>query len=275
MLIRLALKDLEDYAAWMEKSGIAQGLVQTYSRILKAFYKALPTEKCVDQSILEIWVEQTLKKGCNLGTMNVKIAAVNGLLSFLGHSELRIKPVENLRESGLPVLTRAEYIRLLQTAKMLGKERTYLIIKSLCVLGMRVHEIIFLTVEGVSKGMIDAVSHGVVREIKIPEFFKMELMQYVKEKHMESGPIFVSGNGKPLDRTIVFNDIKQLAQDACVDEEKANPRCLFQLYQSTQEEISRQLESMTEYLYIKLLEQEEITAGWQQQKIEKGKDKEG
>ena len=77
-----------------------------------------------------------------------------------------------------------------------------------------------------------------------------------------SGPIFHTRGGKPLGRTAVTDSIKQLCRDARVPEEKANPRCLKRLWQSTQDGIRTQIDLLVEQACDRLMEAEQLTVGW-------------
>lgn len=46
-------------------------------------------------------------------------------------------------------------------------------------------------------------------------------------------------------------------------EEKANPRCLWKMYLSTQEGIKANLTILLEQAYDRMLEQEQLTTGWE------------
>ena len=65
-----------------------------------------------------------------------------------------------------------------------------------------------------------------------------------------------------LGRTAVTDSIKQLCRDARVPEEKANPRCLKRLWQSTQDGIRTQIDLLVEQACDRLMEAEQLTVGW-------------
>lgn len=260
--MRLTLRDLKNYNNYMQECGRAKSSIESYGKVLSAFYEALPEDKEITKEAIMEWIGEMRENGYSCNTINTKISVLNGLLAYLGKKELSAELIEKPEKTEQMTLTRAEYIRLLRTAKEQEKERTYLLIKSICVLGIRIHEIADITVEGLKAGTIFVNSHGVDREIKIPEIFQKELLQYAAHKNIRKGSVFISGNGNPLNRINIFHDIKRVARDANVDEDKVNPKCLFYLYQSTQNEIMEKLASLAEYSYIKLLEQEEILIGW-------------
>ena len=77
-----------------------------------------------------------------------------------------------------------------------------------------------------------------------------------------SGPLFLTRSGTPVNRVNISSSIKKLCRDARVPEEKGNPRCLLKLYQNTYENIQNSIADLVRQEYLSLLEQEQITAGW-------------
>ncbi len=73
-----------------------------------------------------------------------------------------------------------------------------------------------------------------------------------------------------LGRTAVTDSMKQLCRDARVAEEKANPRCLKHLWQTTQDGFRAQLDRMVEQAWDCLLETEQLSIGWDSSKGVRG-----
>ena len=56
------------------------------------------------------------------------------------------------------------------------------------------------------------------------------LKSYIKEKNIKSGPVFVTKNGKPLDRSNIWSDMKKLCRLTSVSEKKVFPHNLRHLF---------------------------------------------
>ena len=97
---------------------------------------------------------------------------------------------------------------------------------------------------------------------RLPDFLRRELLDYARRESITSGPVFCTKRGKPLGRTAVTDSMKQLCRDARVAEEKANPRCLKHLWQTTQDGFRAQLDRMVEQACDGLLEAEQLSIGW-------------
>ena len=77
------------------------------------------------------------------------------MFSFLGIAHLKPKSLKLQQQVYCPEekeLTKAEYARLIHTAKQKGNERLNLVIQTICGTGIRVSELQFITVEAVEKG---------------------------------------------------------------------------------------------------------------------------
>lgn len=145
-----------------------------------------------------------------------------------------------------PELTRSEYHRLLQTAKVLGKERTYMLVKVLGSCNIRIQELPKVTVEALTEGKLTAMANGLRQTIRLPECLRKELLAYAERQGIGSGPIFISRNETPMLRTRVAATIKQLGVEAQIPEEKANACALRRLRMSTMASIESNLELLAE-----------------------------
>ena len=59
------------------------------------------------------------------------------------------------------------------------------------------------------------------------------LVSYIKENNIKSGSVFVSKNGRPLDRSNIWSDMKKLCESAGVSKEKVFPHNLRHLFART------------------------------------------
>ena len=118
-----------------------------------------------------------------------------------------------------PELTRTEYLRLLQTAWTLGRERIDLMVKVLALTGIRVGELPLLTAEAVEMGWLSVSGE----QRPIPGCLRRELLDYIARNGIRSGPVFASRNGRSLQRTQVTAEIQSLGRDARVEAAKCTP----------------------------------------------------
>lgn len=247
----------------MKTNGRTPETLKTYRSRLYQLYDWLPEGKRIYRDTLENWRTALLNDGYAPRTVNLCISAANSLLEMCGRREFQIgKPLEP--ESDIqPELTRTEYLRLLSTARTLGKEREYLMIKVFAATGISVRDLPRLTMEAAQTGKIKLPASVV----HIPDCLGEELLDYAKRKGISSGPLFVTRNRVPYTRNGVTGLIQRLCHDARVPEEKANPRCLKKLYQTTQASIQANIALLVEQSHDRLLETEQLAIGWKQGEV--------
>ena len=259
--LRLTPDDLEAYLDDLSQKGRVSGTLETYRRNILALYDDLPLNKVILSGTLAQWRRDLLENGYSPRTVNARISAANGLVAFLGRRDLQC--VGSLEVDDVqPELTRTEYLRLLTTARALDKERLYLLVKLFGCTGLPLQELPRVTVEALKKGRIAVRCNGIVQRLHLPDFLRKELLAYARREGIASGPLFQTKSGKPLGRTAVTDSIKQLCRDARVPEEKATPRCLKRLWQSTQDAIRTQIDLLVEQACDRLMETEQLTIGW-------------
>lgn len=238
--------------------------IQVYRPKLEAFYHFLPEDKRVAADTLEFWRAALLREGYSPGTANTHVSAANGLLAYLGRRDLQLIGQLDTEEEIQPELSRTEYLRLLATARNLGRERTYLMVKVFALTGIRVSELNRVTVRAVEEGRVLTACDGRAQYVLIPACLQKELAVYLRRVGITAGPVFVTRSGRPMRRTQVSGEIRTLCRDARVDGDKSNPRCLRRLYQVTQERIRDSVQILAEQAHERMLEEEQLTVGWEQ-----------
>ena len=213
---------------------------------------------------LELWRAALLREGYSPGTANTHVSAANGLLAYLGRRDLQLIGQLDTEEEIQPELSRTEYLRLLATARNLGRERTYLMVKVFALTGIRVSELNRVTVRAVEEGRVLTACDGRAQYVLIPACLRKALTVYLRRVGITAGPVFVTRSGRPMRRTQVSGEIRTLCRDARVDGDKSNPRCLRRLYQVTQERIRDSVQILAEQAHERMLEEEQLTVGWEQ-----------
>lgn len=253
--IALFLKDLQD-------RNCAEETLKTYRRILHSFYDYLPEDKRITRDMLACWREDMLAQQYAIRTINTRISVTNSFLEYWDRWEFRLRKPLEILEDIQPELTRAEYLRLLSTAKQLERERVYFLVKVFGSMGLPLHDLPLLTVEALEAGRL-VLSLEI---IYIPDCLRTELLDYAKRNGILAGPIFITRSGRVMSRTNITMDIHRLCEDARVEPSKGSPRCLRKLYQRTQENIRANLSLLLERAYDRLLETEQAAVGWKSEK---------
>lgn len=237
--------------------------VKRYQRSLNKLWAYLPEDKRLKRDTLPRWREALLDEGYAARTVNLFISAANSFLEYANLREYQLGSQMRPTEDVQPELTRAEYLRLLQAARTLGRERTYLLVKLFGTTGLALQELPKVTVEAVQAGAVTVSSCDSRQVLHLPGCLREELLHYAGQMDLHSGPIFVTRKGTPMGRTNVTVSIRQLCGTARVAEEKGNPRCLRKLYLSTYAGIEANISLLVEQAYNRLLETEQLSIAWE------------
>lgn len=168
---------IEEYVLYINEKELKKGTISFYISILKNFYEDLPEGKRVETDTISDWNMKLLEKGFAVRTVNARISAVNAALEFWGYRDLQFKDFISTESTSTPAITKSEYIRLLQMARLKGKEQIYLIIKLLALTGVRSQDFLILTLEQVQDGYAETTIGGVVEKRYIPHCLREELLE--------------------------------------------------------------------------------------------------
>nr|WP_297864086.1 site-specific integrase [uncultured Acetatifactor sp.] len=262
---RLTPDVLESFLDYLSDRGRSQMSLREYRRTLRLLCGCLSEEKTVNARSGLQWRKWLEEQKFSPRTVNTRISVWNSLMQYLGHRDWQVEEFTCVQDDCQPELTRTEYLRLLSTAKQMGQLKVYLLIKALGGVGLRIQELPQLTAESVRQGSVrlERQNGMSVRVLHLPAVLQKELLEYMSLEGIAQGPVFVTSGGKPMDRSNVSSSIKRISGNARVAEEKANPRCLWKMYRSTQEGIQANIAILIEQAYERLLEQEQLTVGWE------------
>ena len=255
---------IDAFLAYLSEKGRGEASLRSYRRILTELYRYLPEDKCIGEETGPAWKAFLERQGLQPATVNNRMSVWNSFLLYLGHREWQLGDFNREAETAQPELSRTEYLRLLSAAKHMGKEKSYLLIKTLGGAGMRIQELPQLTVEAVRQGAVELAYHNSRqrRVLKLPEGLRRELLDYAEREGIRKGPVFGSSEGAPMARSNVNYFISMVSHDAQVEEEKATPRCLWKMYQETCRKIQDNVAVLIEQSYQRMLDEEQKVMGW-------------
>ncbi len=257
--IKLTPELIDSFLMNLHNRGRTPETQNLYRQKLEQLYEVLPEDKLIFPGTLQEIRESLQQQGMSNGTINLFFSAANNLLDHCGHRELQLHRALDQQSPIPPELTRTEYLRLLSTARMLEKERPYLLTKLFVNTGLYIRELPFVTVETVKEGRMMIPERGPVH---ISHCLCEELLEYCQRIGVTTGEIFITSGGKSLSRSAVNREIKTLANDAQVQSEKCNPLSLRRLYLKTQETIQSSLLLLMEQSHDRMMETEQMRIGW-------------
>ena len=168
-----------------------------------------------------------------LKSVNSMIASLSSFLEFIGRIDCKIKSIKMQKQIFCEEnreLTREEFNRLVSTAESNGNERLSLIIQTICGTGIRISELKFITVEAVRAGEAVVSCKGKTRTVFIVQNLRRKLMKYISKRKLESGTVFITKSGEPVNRSSIWREMKNLCRKAEVNPEKVFPHNLRHLF---------------------------------------------
>ena len=222
----------------------AQATIEKYIRDILAFVEWLSGRTVEKQVVLEY--KQKLIAKYAPASVNSVLSSLNRFFAFAQWFNCKVKSIKIQKQVFAKQereLTKAEYDRLLAAALHKDNKRLYLLMQTICSTGIRVTELKYITVEAVKAQKAIINLKGKTRSVFLPDMLCKMLLRYIKEEKIKSGSVFVSKNGRPLDRCNIYHDMKKLCESANVDRSKVFPHNLRHLfartYYSLEKDISR------------------------------------
>lgn len=226
------MKDkLEVYLQYLRREERSRATRQQYRRDILRFLAFLGESQLTKEQVIEY--KERLQRTYQPASVNAKLVAVNGFLTFLGQPQLRVRQLKIQKKPYCPQekeLSREEYRRLVTAAQKKGDERLALLVQTICATGIRVSELRFITAEAVAEGEAEICLKGKSRTVLIGGRLRKALKGYLRRRGIFAGPVFLTRSGRPLDRTQVWKMMKALCKSAGVGQKKVFPHNLRHLF---------------------------------------------
>ena len=204
----------------------------------------------LDKSIVLQYKQELLKRYAP-ASVNSVLSSLNSFFIFNEWYDLKVKTLKIQKQifaNKNKELTKAEYERLLTAARQKKNQRLYYLMQTICSAGIRVSELRFITVESVRNGQATINCKSKMRIVILPKQLCRMLKSYIAEHRITSGPVFVSRNGKPLDRSNIWSDMKKLCESAGVSKDKVFPHNLRHLFARTYYSIQKDIVRLADIL---------------------------
>lgn len=244
------VEKIREFSRYLREEERETATIDKYSRDVKDFFIWLKDREISRERMGE-WRGYLLKAGRKPVTINGKLSALNKFLSFLGRNDCRIKYLKiqrRLFRSTEKQLSKQEYIRLLETAHSLGRERLALLMEMICATGIRVSEVKYITAEAIRAGRTEIALKGKIRTILLPGKLCRKLKKYAGKRKIVSGEVFITRNGKGLSRRQIWAEMKSLCEKAGVAPSKVFPHNLRHLFARTFYRVCRDVAKLADVL---------------------------
>ena len=205
--------------------------LEKYIRDIKHFSQ-FAGDRPIDKALV-LEYKTLLNSEYAVRSANSMLASLNAFLRFMGWYELCVKQFKVQKDaycSESKELTKGEYMSLVKAAQKENNERLALIVQTICATGIRVSELQWITAEAAQKGEAVVSCKAKTRKVFIVASLRKLLTRYAKQQGITSGPLFVTKNGNPLNRSNIWRQMKGLCAKAGVLPEKVFPHNLRHLF---------------------------------------------
>lgn len=236
---------------------------RNYTKCLHALQRYMAPHGEPTGPLLTDWIAH-LQQSYGRKTINVHIAAANQYFRWCGRLDLlrgHLK-ADTDADPPTPAVTRVEYLRLLRAARVLGKQRSYLLIKLFATTDLPLQCLGQVTAEMVERGYGTLHCNAELISFRCPAPLRLELLDYMAQTGVTRGPVFITRDNRPISRGTVFSCMRDLCQIAGVPEEKGNPRSFRNLYKATQRQLDDRVAVLKDQMYDQMIEMEQAAIAW-------------
>lgn len=222
---------LDKYIKYLIEEEKSRATVEKYMRDVRLFLAYLGNREINKETVIDY--KQKLVKTYAPASVNSMLVPLNGFLRFCNMPECCVKRLRIQRQifqNEERELRKEEYQRLVKAAQ---GSRMELVLQTICGTGIRVSELIYITVEAVKSGKAVIRCKNKSRVVFIPRHLCTLLKKYIKKTRIRSGSIFITKSGKPLDRSNIWRSMKALCKKANVSSSKVFPHNLRHLFATT------------------------------------------
>ena len=246
----LTEKQIAAFTVYLKSDEKSENTIEKYIRDVKAFFVCTHGSEITKETVIA-YKNKLLSENYATRSINSMLASLNGLFSFLSWSDLKVKSIKLQQQiycSEEKELSKAEYLRLVNTAKQKGNERLNLLLQTICGTGIRVSELQYITVEAVKYGEAVVSLKGKTRSVFLVRDLQKKLLRYAAEQKITTGAIFITRNGKPMSRTNIWREMKNLCVQAGVNPQKVFPHNLRHLFARTFYGIEKDIAKLADIL---------------------------
>ncbi len=241
---------LKAYRAHLAQEEKSKATAEKYLRDVGAFSQYV-SDQAVTKNTVIAYKNHLLAEGYAHSSINSMLASLHSFFVFAGWHDCKVKFIKCQRQiycSEEKELTKEEYARLVGAARQKGNQRLGLIIQTICGTGIRVSELPYITVEAARSGVAVVSCKGKTRSVFLVRDLQKKLLRYAAEQNINKGTIFVTRNGKPISRSNIWRDMKQLCSQAKVNPQKVFPHNLRHLFARTFYGIEKDIAKLADIL---------------------------
>lgn len=240
---------LQMFKKYLSENEKSMATLEKYMRDINRFVQYV-ADRQLDKALM-LEYKSMLERDYAVRSANSMLASLNAFLRFAGWHDLSVKQFKVQKEaycSENKELTKAEYTALVKAAQKENNERLALIVQTICATGIRVSELQCITAESVQKSEAIVSCKGKARKVFIVSSLRRMLLRYAKQQGISTGPLFITRNGNPLNRSNIWREMKGLCALAGVMPDKVFPHNLRHLFARIFYNIEKDLAKLADIL---------------------------
>lgn len=217
------------FAASLAREGLSRNTIAAYlwpARDFAARFPRLGAEE------LAVWRGGLIDAYASK-TVNLRVAAMNRWLAFVGRADLSLRGVREQRVTYLEnCITEADYEFLKGRLRAEPSLDDYFMVRLLAATGARVSEFVCIKAEHVRLGHMDVLSKGGrVRRVYIPDALRRDALAWMRATGRGSGYLFHAANSSApyAPRTVAYR-LRAAAARHGLDPRLAHPHAFRHLF---------------------------------------------
>ena len=165
-------------------------------------------------------------------TVNLRLQAINKYLEFIKQDKLKLRFIKVQQKNFLEnVISNADYKFLKSSLLSDGYKDWYFIVWFMTATGSRVSELLQIKAEHVQIGHLDLYTKGgKMRRIYIPKTLQKEALQWLQERQLSTGYIFLNRFGERITTRGIAMQLKHFADKYGLKREVVYPHSFRHRY---------------------------------------------
>ncbi len=219
---------IDGYERFLQEQGLAPGTVNLYVRVASEYLEEFtsPSRENANQ------YRDKLISRYKPATVNVRVNALNRFFAYESMAECRIACVRVQRRSYLEeVISTKDCQHLGRALYEHGHMTYYFAVRVFASTGLRVSELLALTIHDIALGYIDVLSKGrKARRVFIPFSLCAEMGEWFAREGRKSGYVFLNARGERITARGLSGQLKVLADRYGIDSSVVYPHSFRHLF---------------------------------------------
>lgn len=240
---------IQNFKTYLVEEEKSDSTIEKYIRDITVFMNWLENDEITKCRVLEY--KKELMDNYASTSVNSILSSLNSFFAYNEWHDCKVKTLKIQKQifaNKDKELTKAEYERLLKSAQSKKNKRLYYLMQTICSSGLRVSELKYVDVNAIKTGQALINCKGKMRIVLLPKELCKMLKGYIKEQDIKEGSVFVSKNGKPLDRSNIWKMLKSLCETAGVSKDKVFPHNLRHLFARTYYSLQKDIVRLADIL---------------------------